>query len=327
MINFFLISLLLLLNIQKLLKYDMDFSLNKNLSRNRTILNDSKPENFLLPDFITNNSVLSEENLNDLIKFIDKVIFNFNKNLPTPYYEKYKILIKKNLHCGMSNFNGYCFLNSVLQIMFSSSHFIDTIYKKRSNSIFFREIYNFYKDMKKNKIINQVPFLKWLDQNYKLDFDIKVKTGYVSDVIRTFYKICKDENCSIFSFISKPKLCTKYPIIRSFKNSSVRKKSKIANILITDLQDNKILIFSGNMDANATTPVIGKTGKFLTIKNRIYELFGIVEKVSKKFVHTRAYAKRNSKWFLFNDECVTEIEENHVLENIEPYFAFYELVY
>lgn len=224
----------------------------------------------------------------------------------------------------MSNFNGYCFINSVIQILLSSKHFRKEIQKRKKSSVLFGEFSKLMKLMKGSKIVNQIRFLLRLNESYELCFDVFKKMGYVSDVIKTISQICTSENCHIFNFEAEKNLCEKFPIIRSFGNLDITKKVKFANIFINSLGKNKILIFSGNMKKGSSTLVLQKSGHIVKIKGKNYKLFGIVEKVSKSTVHTQAYTIRYGKWYLFSDEYVKQIPQNTVFDEVQPYFAFYE---
>lgn len=277
-----------------------------------------------IPDFVFNEKILTVKDIHTLIEFTDKVVSNIHENLPTPYYEEIQKIITNNKQCGLTNFNGYCFINTVIQILFSSKHFINEINMRRSHSVFFRELSNLFRLMGKSKVVNQIRFLIRLYEEYDLTFDFFRKKGKISDVIQTISGICTNEGCSIFDFEANQELCQKFPIIRSFGDVEMKMKVEFANVLIDNLKDNKILIFSGNMKKNSTTCVLRETGNIVEIGGKKYKLFGIIEKTETPSFHAQAHALRNGKWYLFNDECVTETHQETILHSIEPYFAFYE---
>lgn len=216
-----------------------------------------------IPNFVFKEQRFTLEQLKKLSIFTDQVIYNVKYDLPTPYFKNVNGIIKKNEFCGLANFNALCFLNSVIQILFSSKNFIKEMKFKQKKSVFFEILNDLFREMKKQQVINQIKHLLDLNSNYKLKFDIFKKTGRVSDVIQSFSQICQQEECHIFDMIANSNLFFKYPIIKQFKRFGMSKKSKIANRLIKDLEVNKILIFSGCLEEKIRTAPIGKNSEFI----------------------------------------------------------------
>lgn len=266
---------------------------------------------------------LTETEYQNLIIFIDKVIGNLEMEKNVPYFNWVVEIIKKNPYCGLSNFNGNCYINCVIQILLSSFHFRNKIFSEKNR--FCSQFQKLILEMENNILVNQIFFLKEIYNSYKLQFDIFRKNGLVSSVICSFCEISRNEN-DIFDLKGSQNLFFKYPIIGIGAKEKMKTRIKMINKNLIDLQNNKILIISGLLSINENTEPIGLKNENIIIHNKKYKLLGIVERIIENHIHMRAYAVRNNRWFLFNDECVTEVEKKNVFEKVHPYFLFYERV-
>lgn len=277
-----------------------------------------------IPAFILKKPVLTKRNYDKLILFVDKIISNLETNAKTPYYPHCVEIIKNNQHCGLSNFNGHCFINSVLQILFSSKYFTETLNLFSKKSSFCKNLFDLFQLMKNKRIINQLRIYLRLQLENEIEFDIFKKTGKISDVIISICSIFAKENINIFDIEATSNVFYRYPILKMLKQTQIQKRLDLISNRMCNIQHNKIIIICGAINNNFQMIPLGPNGKCISIQNKIYDLIGVVEKIDKPFCHMQSYAKRSNIWYKFNDECVTISSLEYVLNKILPYFAFYE---
>lgn len=280
-----------------------------------------------MPSYILQPNPISKKELNDLIDFSELLVHNLANDLPTPYRNDVVNSIKTNQHCGLVNLNSQCYINSVVQILFSSQIFVKEMKINKERCRILAALDCLYDSMQNNRLICPLFFYRYIGTHCDTLYNICKKAGFCSDVICTIANNLEKAGINIMSIKGKDGHFWKYPLLNLRGGFCIQER---INAFIKDGPDvvfNEIIMVCGFLTKEISKIPIGKSS-LLQIKEKQYELFGVIERVknSQNEFHFLSYAKRNGKWYVFNDEAVCEESGTKILNEVDPYYSFYQRV-
>lgn len=246
---------------------------------------------------------------------------------------------KKVIICGLKNHHNVCYINSVLQSLFSCDSFIDFLEKSREdpNTVLYH-LKKIWEDMKKQDVLDKRPLYKEMAQDSDSLFKYDNKPGYTENFLEYLASNLEAENKS--KLFLNEKNANKENLAQVFLKHTNRHVVLISRTYnedysdyITSIEDHinsrpfilsKIIIISyGPIYPEKPTVEVPKS---LKLKNQEYELRSMIfrKRKTEKKGHFYTYSKRNNVWFRFNDETFTEMEDESFLHTDEAYMLFYE---
>ncbi|ELQ75223.1 Ubiquitin hydrolase [Trachipleistophora hominis] len=289
----------------------------------------SSMDNFMFkaPACIYQSTSFSRNNYKDLIAFSEQTIYNIENNLPVLYSRHVIEKIRRNPECGLVNFNAHCYINAVVQILFSSQKFVKCMQANAKKCKILHLLNELYMKMKNHMLVSPLSTYLKISEQCNILFNVYERSGYSSDVICTISKNLENHSIRIMSIKANQECFWKYPLLDIVDDGNVQERINKLLERKPNIKFGEIIVFTGFLTDNMLRCHITDCN-VITIKNVRYKLLGILERVLNNFngYHIIAFAKRNNEWFMFNDECVLKINANEVLENKETYYIFYEII-
>lgn len=282
---------------------------------------------FTVPACIYENRSFSKENFEDLVIFSEKVIDNIENNLPTPYYGHIIDKVRKNPQCGLINFNAHCYINAVVQILFSSRRFVKCMRDNMHTCKLLCLLNELYEKMKDCVLVSPLSTYRKISDECNILFNVYERSGYSSDVISTVSSNLEKHAIRTMSIKARQECFWKYPLLDIMDDGNVQERIDKFLKRKPKVEFNDIIVFSGFLTDNMLKCRIADHN-IITVKNTKYELLGVLERVPNNCneYHIIAFAKRNGEWFMFNDEYVLKISADRVLKDKETYYMFYERI-
>lgn len=252
-------------------------------------------------------------------------------------------LIKRRsvVACGLKNNHNVCYINSVIQSLFSCESFVSILESEEAekNDVILH-LKRLWMEMKNHKKLNKLKLYEQLakmsNSLFKYDNHPGFTENFIEFIANNLDKIDDSNifmseknymNCTNKSFfLSKAK---RHVILISKRNS---KPETYLTVITAFIKDNismlpKILIFS-------VEPVY-KNGDEITIDKDIningvvyYTLRAMVLRKRKEHNEGHFYTigERNGVWLRFNDEKIDKLTNSEFLTNNQVYLLFYEQV-
>lgn len=244
----------------------------------------------------------------------------------------------KAIACGLKNRHNVCYINSVIQSLFSCKSFIKIVEGKDAvpGSILFH-LKKTWEEMKKKDILDKRPLYKKLASESGSLFQYDNKPGYTENFLEFLVMgLEKDVDSNLFlseqnyNFENQEKVFLKKTerhmvlLSRNFQNYDDYIPSIESYLTEKKFTLSKIIVISFG-------PIYPKKPDIkipisLKIQNFEYQLQSMICRKRKllKKGHFFTYSKRDTLWFKLNDEVVTQIDNLDFLFTNEAYMLFYE---
>ncbi|ELA46125.1 hypothetical protein VCUG_02388 [Vavraia culicis subsp. floridensis] len=240
--------------------------------------------------------------------------------------------------CGLRNHHNVCYINSVLQSLFSCESFTAMLesLEPKNNTVMYH-IKNLWNDMKDNDSLNRLELYSKLATMSDSLFKYDNKPGFTENFVE-FIAINLEKEIETDIFLDEEnfkknksesfflKKSARHIILVSKKH--INKDSYLESIQ-NFVEDNdfllpKILIISA--EPVYRNKQILEPSEKLVLKNKTYELRAIILRKRKKNNkgHFYTMGKRNNSWFEFNDEKLRSLHDKNFLQTDLTYLLFYE---
>lgn len=246
---------------------------------------------------------------------------------------------RKAVICGLKNHHNVCYINSVVQSLFSCKSFVRLLEEKqfKEGSVFF-QIKKIWEDMKNKEILDKRPLYKELAEQSGDLFRYDNQPGYTENFLEFLILNLEQEMGESHLFLDENNFEEKHKEKVFLKNSD---RHIILLSRISSDHDNyiqSIINYISSQNFKLPYIIIISLGPIyktkpnihipseLNIRNFNYDLQSIIcrkRKVESKG-HFFSYSKREGFWFEFNDEIITKKDSLDFLHTDEAYLLFYE---